>query len=171
MQFDNCLYSLNRLLVLLALLLVPCGCGQQSEPGHLDAALELQAAGKTDEAIEMLSEEDIEKAIQASSLRTLKMSETQFKSQFRWGRKHSQEELVYLVPLIKQAAFIQIEQLQAAEEAGLSAKSKLYREQLQRLIQDLQDKNRVLIYQQLGKVIKRKLDQVSTEEEVSEAEL
>ena len=119
----------------------------------------------------MLSEEDIEKAIQASSLRTLKMSETQFKSQFRWGRKHSQEELVYLVPLIKQAAFIQIEQLQAAEEAGLSAKSKLYREQLQRLIQDLQDKNRVLIYQQLGKVIKRKLDQVSTEEEVSEAEL
>ncbi|WP_145313800.1 hypothetical protein [Gimesia fumaroli] len=132
--------------------------------------MELQTAGKTDEAIEMLSEEDIEKAIQSSSLRTLKMSETQFKAQFRWGRKHSQEELVYLVPLIKRAAFIQIEQLQAAEEAGLSAKSKLYREQLQRLIQDLQDNNRVLLYQQLGKVIQRKLKQITSKEELSESE-
>tara|TARA_R110002095_G_scaffold199534_1_gene179356 strand:- start:29930 stop:30439 length:510 start_codon:yes stop_codon:yes gene_type:complete len=162
--------SLSRLLVLLALLLVSFGCGQKSDPEPLDAAMELQAAGKTDAAIHLLAAEDIEKNFQASSLRTLKMSEKQFLALTSWRQKQSQEELFQMVPLIKRAVYFQIEQMQAAEAADQSAEAKRLREQIERLIRNLQDKNRVLIYQQLGGGIDKKLKQVTSKKQASEAE-
>jgi|GEM_PF-2456402 len=162
------LFSQSIPLVLLALSLLPLGCQQASAPVPLDAAMELQIKGQTDQAIALLVPEDIEKNIQASSLKTFKMSEKQYRSLFNyWGRADNSQESVLMLPLIKKAAALQIEKMQAAEAAGLSTESKEIKAQLQRLIRFLQDKNRLLIYQQLGNGIEKKLKQAPANKETS----
>ncbi len=164
------LCSQSMPLVLLALLLLSFGCQQASAPVPLDAAMKLQKAGKTDQAVALLVPEDIEKNLQASSLKTLKMSEKQFMSLYNWSRSNAHEESVLMLPLIKKAAYLQIEKMQAAEAAGLSAESKEKQTQLQRLIRFLQDKNRLLIYQQLGIIIKKKITQASSKQTTSKSD-
>ncbi|QDT99288.1 hypothetical protein [Gimesia aquarii] len=151
-------------------LLLPFGCQQANNPVPLDIAMKLQKAGKTDQAIALLVLEDIEKNCQASSLRTLKMSEKQFISLNRWSRSNAHEESVLMLPLIKKAASLQIENMQAAQAAGLSAESKEIQKQLQRLIRFLQDKNRLLIYQQLGIIIEKKLNQAPANKETGKTD-
>jgi len=152
-------HSIVAVLGLLVLLI--SGCQQASDPGPFDAAFALQQAGQADQASALLAAEDIEKCLRESSLVTLKMSETQFAALSRSGRTQGQEEMLLVVPFVKRAAYQQIETMQSAEEAGRSAESKQIREQIQRLINTLQDKNKLLVYQQLGSGIQKKLDQVT----------
>lgn len=154
----------------LALLLLHFGCQQASAPVPLDTAMELQKIGKTVQAVALLVPEDIEKNLQASSLRTLKMIEKQFISLNQWSRSNAHEESVLMLPLIKKAASLQIEKMQAAEAAGLSAESKEMQKQLQRLIRFLKSKNRLEIYQQLGIVIEKKLKQAPANQTTSKTE-
>lgn len=153
----------SRHTVLVWMMLISVGCRQQQDSGALAKALQLQTDGEPDAAIELLSGEDLETAIQASPFSSLKMSEQEFKAQLPWRRDELQAETLQLVPLIKRGAFRQIEELQAAETAGQPAEAKRLREQLQRLVAHLQSQDRLLIYQQLGSGIQMKLDQVSGE--------
>jgi hypothetical protein len=150
--------------------LLSFGCQSSGDPVPLDAAMDLQQSGQTDAAIALLVPEDIEKNLQASSLKTLKMSEKKFKSLFRWGRAAASEEARLLTTLVKRTAFLQIEKMQAAEAAGLSVESKQIREQIQRLIRFLKSEDKFLLYQYLGKGIELKLKQVSADDEVSKPE-
>ncbi|WP_291173537.1 hypothetical protein [Gimesia sp.] len=98
------------------------------------------------------------------------MSEAQFAELSRAGRSEGQEEMLLVVPVVKQAAFQQIETMQAAEDAGRTAESKRLRDQIQRLIRDLQGENRVTLYQQLGSGIQKKLDQVTSKQKADETD-
>lgn len=130
----------------------------------------MQKAGQADQAIALLAAEDIEKSLRESSLVTLNMSETQFMALSRSGRTQGQDEILLVVPFVKQAAYQQIETMQSAEAAGRSAESKQVQEQIQRLINTLQDKNKVLLYQQLGSGIQKKLDQATSKQNADETE-
>ncbi|QDT24458.1 hypothetical protein [Gimesia chilikensis] len=152
------------LLSLLSLILLPAGCQRAGDPVPLDAALELQETGHSDQAIQMLAREDIEKNLHASSLRTLKINENEFKELPQWKRDFFSEESLLLVPLLKRAAYLQIEQLQAAEDAGAAEKEKALQSQLQRLIGFLQDKQRLQLYQQLGGGIQMKLKEATSDQ-------
>ncbi|WP_417390322.1 hypothetical protein [Gimesia sp.] len=152
------------------LILVPLGCQQTSDPGPLETAVDLQKSGQTDQAIDLLADGDIEQCLRESSLESLKMSEAQFAELSRSGRSEGQEEMLLVVPLVKQAAFQQIETMKATEADGRTAESKQLREQIQRLIRDLQGENRVSLYQQLGSGIKRKLDQATSKQKTDETD-
>lgn len=152
------------------LVLLPLGCQQASDPGPFDAAFALQKSSQLDQASALLAAEDIEICLHDSSLMTLKMSEAQFSNLSRSERTQGQEEMLLVVPLVKRAAYQQIEAMQAAEEAGRSAESKQLRKQIQRLINSLQNKNKVLLYLQLGGGIQKKLDQVTSKKKTSELE-
>jgi len=164
------LSSRNMSVCLLVWLLLSFGCQPAGDSVPIDVALDLQKKGQTDEAIALLVPEDIEKNLQASSLKTLTMSEKKYKSLFRWGRAAAHEESGLMVGLIKRATYLQIEKMRAAEAAGLSAESKQMQEQVQRLIRSLKNNNRLLIYQGLGKGIEMKLKQVSADDKVSKPE-
>ncbi|QDU18018.1 hypothetical protein CA11_58690 [Gimesia maris] len=160
----------SSIAVLGLLVLLPLGCQQASDPGPFDTAFALQQAGQADQASALLAAEDIEKCLRESSLVTLKMSEAEFATRSTSERTQGQEEMLLVVPFVKRAAYQQIETMQAAEEAGRSAKSKQVQEQIQRLINTLQDKNKVLLYQQLGSGIQKKLDQVSANNKTDKSE-
>ena len=149
---------------------MPPGCQQTSDPGPLETAIVFQKSGQTTQAIDLLADEDIEQCLRESSLESLKMSETQFAELSRSERSEGQEEMLLVVPLVKQAAFQQIETMQATEDAGRTAESKQLREQIQRLIRNLQGENRVTLYQQLGSGIKRKLDQATSKQKADETD-
>lgn len=130
----------------------------------------LQKSGQTDQAIDLLADADIENCLRESSLESLKMSEAQFAELSPSGRSEGQEEMLLVVPLVKQAAFQQIETMQAAEADVRTAESKQFREQIQRLIRDLQGENRVTLYQQLGSGIQKKLDQATSKQKADETD-
>tara|TARA_R100001132_G_scaffold25486_1_gene25672 strand:+ start:1442 stop:1945 length:504 start_codon:yes stop_codon:yes gene_type:complete len=160
----------SRIVTLGLLILVPLSCQQTSDPGPLETAVDLQKSGQTDQAIDLLADSDIEQCLRESSLESLKMSEAQFAELSRAGRSEGQEEMLLVVPVVKQAAFQQIETMQAAEDAGRTAESKRLRDQIQRLIRDLQGENRVTLYQQLGSGIQKKLDQVTSKQKADETD-
>lgn len=158
------------LLSLLSLLLLPAGCQQAGDPVPLDAAMELQETGQSDQAIQLLANEDIEKNLQQSSLRSLTLTENEFQELPQWNRNFLSEESLLLVPLLKRAAYLQIDQMQAAEEAGAAEQAKELQSQLQRLIGFLQNKQRLQLYRQLGGGIQMKLKEVTAEQADSSQE-